>query len=250
MEAPSYNGNHMTETKFNILVLGSGGREHALCWKIAASPLCARLFCAPGNGGTAAVAENVSLDEKDHEAVVTFCRENTIELVVIGPEAPLVDGLADTLQAHNIAAFGPGGAAAQLEGSKGYTKDLCAEANIPTAAYGRFTAPTPAHDYLNEQALPIVIKADGLAAGKGVIICDTMDAAHEAIDHIFDGAFGEAGAELVIEEFMTGEEASFLCCAMAAMPCPWQPRKTISAWATRTRDRTQAAWGLTHPPPL
>ena len=104
----------------------------------------------------------------------------------------------------------------------------------------------PAHDYLNEQALPIVIKADGLAAGKGVIICDTMDAAHEAIDHIFDGAFGEAGAELVIEEFMTGEEASFLCCAMAAMPCPWQPRKTISAWATRTRDRTQAAWGLTH----
>ena len=210
----------MTETKFNILVLGGGGREHALCWKIAGSPHCARLFCAPGNGGTAAVAENIHLDEKDHDAVVAFCRENTIALVVIGPEAPLVDGLADTLQAHEIAAFGPGAAAAQLEGSKGFTKDLCAEANIPTAAYGRFTAPEPAHDYLNEQALPIVIKADGLAAGKGVIICDTMDAAHEAIDYIFDGAFGAAGAELVIEEFMTGEEASFfvLCDGRHALP--------------------------------
>lgn len=210
----------MTQTKFNILVLGSGGREHALCWKIAQSQHCAHLFCAPGNGGTASVAENVVLDATDHDGVVAFCRDHAIALVVIGPEAPLVDGLADTLQHHNIAAFGPGAAAAQLEGSKGFTKDLCAEANIPTAAYGRFNAAAPAHAYLDKQALPIVIKADGLAAGKGVIICDTMDAGHDAIDYIFDGAFGDAGAELVIEEFMTGEEASFfvLCDGTNAVP--------------------------------
>lgn len=210
----------MTENKLNILVLGSGGREHALCWKIAQSPLLANLFCAPGNGGTGDVAQNIDLNMDDHQAVVDFCQQQHIALVVIGPEAPLVAGLADTLAAAGIAAFGPSKEAAQLEGSKGYTKDLCAQANIPTAAYGRFDNAQAAHDYLASQSAPIVVKADGLAAGKGVIIAETLQQAHEAIDDIFGGAFGQAGAELVIEEFLTGEEASFfvLCDGENALP--------------------------------
>ncbi len=210
----------MTENKLNILVLGSGGREHALCWKIAQSPMLANLFCAPGNGGTGDVAQNIDLNMDDHQAVVDFCQQQHIALVVIGPEAPLVAGLADTLTAAGIAAFGPSKEAAQLEGSKGYTKDLCAQANIPTAAYGRFDNAQAAHDYLASQSAPIVVKADGLAAGKGVIIAETLQQAHEAIDDIFGGAFGQAGAELVIEEFLTGEEASFfvLCDGENALP--------------------------------
>src|SRR6056300_72586 len=210
----------MTENKPNNLVLRSGGREHALCWKIAQSPLLANLFCAPGNGGTGNVAQNIDLNMDDHQAVVDFCQQQHIALVVIGPEAPLVAGLADTLTAAGIAAFGPSQEAAQLEGSKGYTKDLCAQANIPTAAYGRFDDAQAAHDYLASQSAPIVVKADGLAAGKGVIIAETLQQAHEAIDDIFGGAFGQAGAELVIEEFLTGEEASFfvLCDGENALP--------------------------------
>ena len=206
--------------KRNILVLGSGGREHALAWKIAQSPLLGTLYCAPGNGGMAALAENIALDMAEHDAVIEFCRAKAIDLVVIGPEAPLVAGLADDLNAANIAAFGPGKIAAQLEGSKGYTKDLCAEANIPTAAYGRFDNACAALDYLDTQKAPIVVKADGLAAGKGVIIAEDMQTARDAVEDIFDGAFGEAGAELVIEEFMTGEEASFfvLCDGENALP--------------------------------
>ena len=210
----------MADTKRTILVLGAGGREHALCWKIAQSPLLGKLYCAPGNGGTGVVAENTDLDAGDHEAVITFCRENKVDLVVIGPEAPLVAGLADDLAAAGISAFGPGKIAAQLEGSKGYTKDLCAEADIPTAAYGRFDNACAALDYLDTQTAPIVIKADGLAAGKGVIIAEDMKTAKDAVEDIFDGAFGDAGAELVIEEFMTGEEASFfvLCDGENALP--------------------------------
>ena len=210
----------MADTKRTILVLGAGGREHALCWKIAQSPLLGKLYCAPGNGGTGAVAENTDLDAGDHEAVITFCRENKVDLVVIGPEAPLVAGLADDLAAAGISAFGPGKIAAQLEGSKGYTKDLCAEADIPTAAYGRFDNACAALDYLDTQTAPIVIKADGLAAGKGVVIAEDMKTAKDAVEDIFDGAFGDAGAELVIEEFMTGEEASFfvLCDGENALP--------------------------------
>ena len=206
--------------KRNILVLGSGGREHALAWKIAQSPLLGTLYCAPGNGGMATLAENVALDMADHEAVISFCRAKAIDLVVIGPEAPLVAGLADDLNAANIAAFGPGKIAAQLEGSKGYTKDLCAEADIPTAAYGRFDNACDALAYLDTQSAPIVVKADGLAAGKGVIIAEDMQTAKDAVEDIFDGAFGEAGAELVVEEFMTGEEASFfvLCDGENALP--------------------------------
>ena len=206
--------------KRNILVLGSGGREHALAWKIAQSPLLGTLYCAPGNGGMATLAENVALDMADHEAVISFCRAEAIDLVVIGPEAPLVAGLADDLNRANIAAFGPGKIAAQLEGSKGYTKDLCAEADIPTAAYGRFDNACDALAYLDTQSAPIVVKADGLAAGKGVIIAEDMQTARDAVEDIFDGAFGEAGAELVVEEFMTGEEASFfvLCDGENALP--------------------------------
>ncbi|CAI8218648.1 MAG: Phosphoribosylamine--glycine ligase [Alphaproteobacteria bacterium] len=206
--------------KRNILVLGSGGREHALAWKIAQSPLLGTLYCAPGNGGMAILAENVALDMADHEAVISFCRDKAIDLVVIGPEAPLVAGLADDLNAAHIAAFGPGKIAAQLEGSKGYTKDLCAEADIPTAAYGRFDNACAALEYLDTQSAPIVVKADGLAAGKGVIIAEDMQTARDAVEDIFDGAFGEAGAELVVEEFMTGEEASFfvLCDGENALP--------------------------------
>ena len=210
----------MAEAKQKILVIGGGGREHALCWKIAQSPLVEKIYCAPGNGGTAGLAENIALDVDDHAAVIAFCRAEHIALVVIGPEAPLVAGLADDLNAAGIAAFGPGKIAAQLEGSKGYTKDLCAEADIPTAAYGRFDNKQAALAYLETQNTPIVVKADGLAAGKGVIIAEDMQTAKDAVADIFDGAFGAAGAELVIEEFMTGEEASFfvLCDGETALP--------------------------------
>ena len=199
----------MKEKNLKILVLGSGGREHALCWKIAQSPLLDKLYCAPGNGGIESVAGCVTLDIETHDAVLNFAKEKAIDLVVIGPEGPLVSGLVDTLIAENIAAFGPVAAAAQLEGSKGFTKDICAAYDIPTAAYGRFKSAADAHAYLDTHPAPIVVKADGLAAGKGVIIAETDAQARAAVDDIFDGAFGEAGAELVIEEFMTGVEASF-----------------------------------------
>jgi len=193
----------------NVLLLGSGGREHALAWKLAQSPTLTKLFAAPGNPGIAAHAELVALDATDHEAVADFCRSNDIGLVVVGPEAPLVDGLADSLRAAGIPVFGPGKAAAQLEGSKGFTKDLCMRAGIPTAGYVRTTSAAGAIAALDEFGLPVVIKADGLAAGKGVIIAETRAEAEAAIADMFDGGFGAAGAEVVIEEFMTGEEASF-----------------------------------------
>ncbi|WFL78595.1 phosphoribosylamine--glycine ligase [Altererythrobacter arenosus] len=193
----------------NILLLGSGGREHALAWKLAQSPLCAKLYAAPGNPGIAEEAELVALDAKDHAAVARFCAERAIDLVVIGPEAPLVDGLADSLRAAGVAVFGPSKAAAQLEGSKGFTKDLCERAGIPTAGYVRTTALGEAIAALDRFDAPYVLKADGLAAGKGVVIAETRDEAEAALADMFGGAFGEAGAEVVIEEFMRGEEASF-----------------------------------------
>ena len=193
----------------NILLLGGGGREHALAWKLAQSPRLGALFAAPGNPGIADHATLVDLDATDHAAVVAFCRAHTIGLVVIGPEAPLVDGLADTLRAADIPAFGPGKAAAQLEGSKGFTKDLCARANIPTAGYVRAGTKAHALAALEGFSIPVVIKADGLAAGKGVIIAMTREEALAALDEMFSGAFGSAGEEVVIEEFLTGEEVSF-----------------------------------------
>ena len=193
----------------NILLLGSGGREHALAWKLASSPLVTRLWCAPGNAGIAEVAECVALDVADHASVIAFCRENAVEFVVVGPEAPLAAGIVDDLASAGIKAFGPSKAAARLEGSKGFTKDLCHANNIPTAAYQRFTDADKAKAYIREQGAPIVIKADGLAAGKGVVVAETLKDALDAIDMMLSGGFGEAGAEAVVEEFLIGEEASF-----------------------------------------
>jgi phosphoribosylamine--glycine ligase len=193
-----------------ILVVGSGGREHALCWAIAASPLCDKLFCAPGNAGIAAEAECVPIAAMDAPGLAQFCRTQRIDFVVVGPEQPLVAGLVDRLEEAGIAAFGPSEAAAALEGSKGFTKDFCARHGIPTAAYRRFTEADTAKAYVAERGAPIVIKADGLAAGKGVTIARSLADAEAAIDEAMVGhRFGAAGAELVVEDFLEGEEASF-----------------------------------------
>jgi phosphoribosylamine--glycine ligase len=194
-----------------VLLIGSGGREHALAWKLAQSPLLSKLYAAPGNPGIAEEAELVSLNVEDHQAVIAFCHDKAIDLVVVGPEAPLVAGLADDLRAAGFAVFGPSKAAAQLEGSKGFTKDICARYNIPTGAYQRFTAAEPAKAYIRAEGAPIVVKADGLAAGKGVTVAMTLDEALAAVDDCFAGAFGAAGAEVVVEAFLDGEEASFFC---------------------------------------
>ena len=204
-----------------VLVVGGGGREHALCWAIGGSPLVDKLWCAPGNAGIAEEAECVAIGAEDVPALVAFAVDNVVDLVVIGPEAPLVAGLADRLAEKGIRAFGPSAAAAMLEGSKGFMKDLCARHAIPTAAYGRFTEVAPAKAFVAKHGAPIVVKADGLAAGKGVIICETTDQADAAIDDMLEGgAFGSAGAEVVIEEFLDGIEASFfvLCDGENALP--------------------------------
>lgn len=193
----------------NILLIGSGGREHALAWAISGSALVDHLFIAPGNPGTADCGTNVVLDVANHEAVIAFCRLQHIGLVVVGPEAPLVAGLVDDLTGAGIKAFGPTKAAAQLEGSKAFTKELCAKFSIPTAAFARFREPAAAKDYIREKGAPIVVKADGLAAGKGVVVAMDVDEALAAIDMMFAGGFGTAGEEVVIEECMIGEEASF-----------------------------------------
>ncbi len=195
----------------NVLLIGSGGREHALAYKISSSPLLGKLFCAPGNPGTLELADNIELDVKNHKAVVEFCKKNTVELVIVGPEAPLVDGLADSLRDNGLLVVGPNKLAARLEGSKGFTKDLCAKYNIPTGAYQRFKNATEAKDYIRKKGAPIVIKADGLAAGKGVTVATTIEEALDAVDACFAGAFGKAGVEIVVEEFLEGEEASFFC---------------------------------------
>jgi phosphoribosylamine---glycine ligase len=193
----------------NILLLGSGGREHALAWKLAQSPRCKKLFAAPGNPGILQYAECVALDATDHAAVVSFCETRQIGLVVIGPEAPLVDGLADSLRGAGFAVFGPSKAAAQLEGSKSFTKELCLRAGIPTAGYHRADSLADALAALDVFGVPVVVKADGLAAGKGVTVAMSRAEAEEAVRDIFAGRFGPDGASAVIEEFMEGEEASY-----------------------------------------
>jgi len=204
----------------NILVLGGGGREHALAWAIKQNPKCGRLIVAPGNAGIAQLADCAALDVLDGAAVVAFCEVNAVDFVVIGPEAPLAAGVADALAAAGILAFGPSAAAARLEASKAFTKEICDACGAPTAAYARFTEAGPARDHIRRTGAPIVVKADGLAAGKGVIVAMTEAEALEGIDEIFGGAFGAAGAEVVIEEFMTGEEASFfvLCDGETVLP--------------------------------
>jgi len=203
-----------------ILVIGSGGREHALCWAIAASALTSKLFCAPGNGGIAQVAECVAIDVMDFDRIVAFAKERAIDFVVIGPDNPLAGGLADRLAAAGIKHFGPSKAAAELEWSKGFTKELCAAEGIPTARFRRFTDAAAAKDYASDHPLPLVVKADGLALGKGVIIAATRAEASAAIDSMFAGAFGASGQSIVIEEFMEGEEASYfaLCDGENVLP--------------------------------
>jgi phosphoribosylamine--glycine ligase len=204
----------------NILLLGSGGREHALAWAISASPLTDKLYCAPGNAGIAQVAECVALDIGDHKAVIAFAREHKIDLVVVGPEGPLCAGIVDDLETAGIKAFGPTKWAARLEGSKGFTKDLCKANNIPTAAYRRFKQAAAAKEYVRAQGAPIVVKADGLAAGKGVVVAETVAEAEAAIDMMFGGGLGDKAWEIVIEECLVGEEASFfaLCDGETAIP--------------------------------
>ena len=207
--------NRETETTrgqaMKVLLIGSGGREHALAWKLAQSPLMTEFYAAPGNPGIAEHATLLDVNVDDHDAVIAVCRDKAINFVVVGPEAPLVAGLADRLRAEKITVFGPSAAAAQLEGSKGFTKDICARYGIPTGAYQRFNNAPKAKAYIRAQGAPIVVKADGLAAGKGVTVAMTTDEALAAVDDCFEGAFGDAGAEVVIEAYLDGEEASFFC---------------------------------------
>jgi phosphoribosylamine--glycine ligase len=235
----------------NILLLGSGGREHALAWKLAQSRLLAdtgdRLYAAPGNPGIAEHAELVKLDAKDHAAVARFCAGQAIGLVVIGPEAPLVDGLADSLRAEGIAVFGPSKAAAQLEGSKGFTKDLCERAGIPTGGYVRSTSLERAVSALDAFEPPYVLKADGLAAGKGVVIAEDRAGAEAALDDMFGGAFGDAGSEVVIEEFLEGEEASFFALTDGATIVSFGTAQDHKRVAMATLGPIPAGWARTAP---
>ena len=207
----------------NVLVLGSGGREHALAWAIAKSPRLDSLFVAPGNGGTATIAKNVPLDMNDADAVIGFARSENIDLVVVGPEAPLVAGVADAIRAAGIAVFGPGAQGARLEGSKSFSKEFMLAHGLPTARYKKCTSQDEAMDYLHEVGAPIVVKADGLAAGKGVVVAEDMEEAEEAVRDCFAGDFGEAGSEVVIEEMLEGPECSMLAFLSEgkalAMPC-------------------------------
>jgi phosphoribosylamine--glycine ligase len=204
----------------NILILGSGGREHALAWKIAASPLCTQLYCVPGNAGIAQIAACADVDIADHRAVIAYAKNKMIDFVVVGPEAPLCAGIADDLEAAGLKTFGPSKWAARLEGSKGFTKDLCKANDIPTAAYTRFKNATDAKAYVRERGAPIVVKDDGLAAGKGVVVAATVEEAEAAIDMMFGGGSGKRAWEIVIEDCLVGEEASFfaLCDGETAIP--------------------------------
>ncbi|WP_208541141.1 MULTISPECIES: phosphoribosylamine--glycine ligase [Bartonella] len=195
----------------NVLLIGSGGREHALAWKIAESPLLTKLYCAPGNPATIELGENIDLNINDHSLVINFCKEHSIDLVIVGPEGPLVEGITDSLNAAGICVFGPTQKAAQLEGSKSFTKDLCYRNNIPTSIYQCFNNASQAKSYIRQQGVPIVIKADGLAAGKGVVVAMTMQEAFDAVDACFEGTFNDAKKKIVVEAFLEGEEASFFC---------------------------------------
>ncbi|MBQ6452821.1 MAG: phosphoribosylamine--glycine ligase [Coriobacteriales bacterium] len=211
------------ESDVNILVLGSGGREHAISTFLAKSPLCERLFVAPGNGGTASIASNVSLDINDGAAVLAFAQANAIDMVVIGPEAPLVAGVADVLRDAGIDCFGPGAAGARLEGSKAFSKAFMLRHDLPTAAYASFGDKDAALAYVREQGAPLVVKADGLAAGKGVVVAQTLDEALAAVEDCFDGRFGAAGATVVIEEMLKGPECSLLAFTDGITMLPMAP---------------------------
>jgi len=204
----------------NILILGGGGREHSIAWAVLRNPKCDKLIVAPGNAGIAQIAECAALDITDGGLVAVFAEENAIDFVIVGPEAPLAAGVADRLREAGFLVFGPSAAAAQLEASKRFTKEVCDAAGAPTAGYAHFTDAEAAKAHVRAEGAPIVVKADGLAAGKGVVVAETVEQAEAAIDDMFGGAFGGAGAEVVIEEFMQGEEASFfvLCDGEAVLP--------------------------------
>ncbi|MGA2492070.1 MAG: phosphoribosylamine--glycine ligase [Roseiarcus sp.] len=234
----------------NVLILGGGGREHALAAALAKSPSLSRLFVAPGNPGCAAVAENVALPIDDHAAVIEFCRARDIGLVVVGPEAPLVAGVADDLAAAGILCFGPSRTAAQLEGSKGFAKDFCREFAIPTGDYRRFSDAASALAYVRAKGAPIVVKADGLAAGKGVIVAMTLGEAEQAIQSMFAGAFGAAGAELVVEDYLDGEELSFFALCDGARAVPFAGAQDHKRVGDGDTGPNTGGMGAYSPPPL
>ncbi len=234
-----------------VLVVGSGGREHALCWAIGASPLCDKLYCTPGNAGIAAEAECVAIAANDVDGLVAFCRDRDIDFVVVGPEAPLVLGLVDRLEASGIMAFGPTAAAAALEGSKAFMKDLCARHGIPTAAYARFIDAEEAKAYIAERGAPIVVKADGLAAGKGVVVAETLDSALAAVDAaLVDAAFGEAGAEVIVEECLVGPEVSFFALVDGASVLPLAAAQDHKRAFDNDRGPNTGGMGAFSPTPL
>lgn len=230
-----------------ILVIGNGGREHALAWKAAQSPLADRVFVAPGNAGTALepALHNVAISPTDIQGLLNFALNENIDLTIVGPEAPLVIGVVDAFRSAGLKIFGPTQAAAQLEGSKAFTKDFLARHQIPSAEYQNFTAVEPALAYVREKGAPIVIKADGLAAGKGVIVAMTLQEAEDAIQHMLAGnAFGNAGHRIVVEEFLDGEEASFIVMVDGKTCCQWPPARITSAWAMAIAARIPVVWGL------
>ena len=235
-------------------MLGSGGREHALAWKLAQSRFIAgeggTLYACPGNPGIAEYAQLVDFDVADHFAVADFCAANGVDFVVVGPEAPLVDGLADSLREQGIAVFGPSKAAAQLEGSKGFTKDLCERAGIPTAGYVRTTSLVEAKGALDRFEPPYVLKADGLAAGKGVVIAESRAEADAALEDMFGGAFGAAGAEVVIEEFMEGEEASYFAITDGATIVPFGGAQDHKRVGERDTGPNTGGMGAYSPAPI
>jgi phosphoribosylamine---glycine ligase len=234
----------------NVLILGSGAREHALAWACAKSPLIGNLFVAPGNPGCATVAQTVPLSVADNARIIAFCQTESIDLVVVGPEGPLVSGLADDLIAAGVPCFGPTKEAAKLEGSKGYAKDFCREFGIPTGAYRRFREPNEAKAHIRDVGAPIVVKADGLAAGKGVVVARTLEEAEEAVDTLLPSAFASAGAAIVVEEFLQGEEVSFfaLCDGVTAIPfASAQDHKRVGEGDTGLNTGGMGAYS---PPPV
>ena len=233
-----------------VLVIGSGGREHVLCWSLAASEQIDKIYCAPGNAGIAAAAECVALDVMDFDGILKFCAKKDIGFAVVGPEAPLAGGLADALEAAGIATFGPNATAARLEGSKGFMKDLCARAGVPTAAYGRFTSLGAARDFIAGHATPVVIKADGLAAGKGVIIAQTRAEAVAAAEEMFAGQFGDAGSEVVVEEFLPGEEASYLALVDGEHVLPLETAQDHKAVGEGDKGPNTGGMGAYSPAPV
>ncbi|WP_135081688.1 phosphoribosylamine--glycine ligase [Terasakiella sp. SH-1] len=234
-----------------VLVVGSGGREHALCWAIAKSAKLSKLYCAPGNAGIADVAECVAVGAEDVDAVVSFAKENAIDLVVVGPEAPLVLGMVDKLEEAGIKAFGPSAAASVLEGSKGFMKDMCAKAGVPTAGYGRFTDAAKAKEFIRENGAPIVVKTDGLAAGKGVIICQSVEEAEKAVDDMMgDKIFGDAGNEIVIEDFLRGEECSFFALVDGERALPLAAAQDHKAAYDGDRGPNTGGMGAYSPAPI